>query len=495
MKIKYLILTIILPLILLEAVFSLESGDTRRNYCLNVNDNLSFDIQIYPELKGIFLSFVNNNNKNFTDLSFEIMILRNKTNKIISRTKINLSTLEPNTIFCKFFKDKNFSYNDDLDILFYGLKYKFGQEEEKYYAKKFEDVFRIDKCIDIIRWNRVETLKYNKNIIGEDSIIFKKLCSGTFYLNLGFRGLDVAHIPIKYAKVSYTGKTEEAMTETPANQNLITITLEDDLPIGEVIRLDLKYDIPFKNINKEWKFMLFYPFSTLIYEFNTKNIIPEIAYLSFEDKNITHIKDVGQYTVEITIPDGFTHEGKPKELIYDEQIKQEVLKDGSNSTIGVVYPSFSCLNISSFPSSCVKFSGNPSPKEEKSKNVITWSSTIINGDPKKLSFDLTEDYRSRFIFFALFLTSLILIYLTIKLNKYHIEIILSYCVVLIVSKIAPMPGYLTLFDILATITLLIVLALFLFKRKEKIKEYYCIKCKRHHKITKRLYEEHFKFKK
>jgi len=164
MKIKTVIILLILSqmILLSSIVFALETEDSQRSYCIRAKDNLNFDIQVHPELNGVFVSFYNPNDENLNNLSFEIIIVKNESNKIISKVPIDIPVLQKNEIFCHLFEGINYSYNEYLDLFSHNLKYRLGEgEPSEYYTIKSGNVFRIDKCIDIEKWNREEELKYN----------------------------------------------------------------------------------------------------------------------------------------------------------------------------------------------------------------------------------------------------------------------------------------------------------------------------------------------
>jgi len=330
----------------------------------------------------------------------------------------------------------------------------------------------------------------------KDKILFKKVCNDSFYLNLGFNEAQTAHIPIKNAVFEYQGIKEEVEVESPKYSNEVKILLDKNIPLNEKVSIELEYEVPLKVNKEDWKFMLLYPFSQLFYEFDTKNIIPEVAYLSFDNRKIMDIKDVGQYTTDIEMPAGFTYSRQPKELVFNKEFGTYVLKDeDDNGSISFVYPSFSCLNISSFPSTCIKYVATLTPKADLTEERILWSSTLINGNPKKLSYNIISNLFYRILFFVLILVSGTIIYLLIKYKKLFLEAILGYIGLLMAGRLLPIPRYITLFDILLGITLIIIIILsFVSKPTYEVKEYYCQKCKRHHKKGKRLYDEHIGYK-
>lgn len=491
-----IILLALIQIILLSNIsFALETEDSHRSYCVRAGDNLNFDIQVYPELNGVYVSFYNSNEENLSNLSFKILIVKNDSNKIVSNIPINISVLQKNEMFCHLFQGINYSYNEYLDLFFYNLKYVLGEEPSNYYAVPANNAFKIDKCMDINKWNRVKDLKYNGNMEINDKIVFKKICSGDYNLNIGFKELRTQHIPIKEAKVSYGTKEDELILKSSPENGMITMALDKNIPTNETITINLKYELSFDSEKEEWKEMLFYPFSTFFYAFNTGNILPEKAYLTSDGNKMENIKGVGLYTVEILLPEGFTHEGKPSELKYYKEIGKDILMDGDNSDFGIVCPSFSCLNVSSVPMNCLKVRPVLTPKEGSTYKKITWASPIINGQPKKLSFDVTENSFYRFLWIMFLLISIAVVSIAIRYKKWYIESIIG-CAGLIVAFrfYLPIPPFITLFEVLTFFLIMILLILSL-RNKEKIKKYFCTKCEKHHNLGKRLYNKHLKYKK
>ena len=74
MRIKdFIVLWALLQIISLpNAVFALETEDSHRSYCGHMGDNLNFDIQVHPELNGVYVSFYNPNDEDLNDISFNI---------------------------------------------------------------------------------------------------------------------------------------------------------------------------------------------------------------------------------------------------------------------------------------------------------------------------------------------------------------------------------------------------------------------------------------
>jgi len=460
------LILIVLSLILNECtlISPLESKNTPKNLCINANDNLNFDLQIYPELNGFYLSFVNLNNDSFKNLSLTVFFVNNTQNKIFSQKQINLSELTPNQIFCGFFPITDFLYNEDLGIFIMNLKYDFRGEEAYYYSTKVDQTFRVDQCLEVYRWNRYEELKYNQNILYRDKIIFKKICNDSFFLFFKFNeSLDIP-IQIQRAQLNYNSITEEAEISS-AHSKEIGILLNEDLPLDKKISLDLEYVIRRSKNENDDKFMFAYPFSHWFYEFNTGNIIPEAAYLLFQDSSSMNLTSIGYYTTTIKMPLGFTNSKKPQELVYHREFNQEVLNEtGNNDSISLVYPSFSCLNISSFPPACVAFVSERTPLPEATNQEISWTSPIINGNPRELSFRLVSNWKYRILLICLIIISIIIIIILIKSKEHFLEIILGYIVVLILSvaDLLPIPGYFTLFESLLLLNILVILFISIF---------------------------------
>ncbi|MBN2422971.1 hypothetical protein JXB41_07125 [Candidatus Woesearchaeota archaeon] len=498
-NISKLLLSILFILLFVYPVKSLVSEDSRLSYCLDAKNNLKFDIQVFPEIDSIYVAFVNKNPANFTDLYVNYVLVDTNTSKIISHTEVNINELEPGEIVCELYKGKKIGYNKNIDLLPLSLKYTYNNSPSSFYTGFANYQFRIDRCIDINTWNRVEHIKYNKNKEVVDTIVFKKLCNDSFYFNIGFEDLEIAQIPIKEAYLNYNNHNEKIFVSSPPNQDIISLLLSNEIPLENWITLKLDYSLPYKGRNLEQKFMLWFPFSTYFYDFHTHNIIPEKAFLTFENSKVMHVRDITQFTTEINLPKGFTHSEKPRELVYEPEIKAEVIKDDDNTTISVVYPSLCCLNISNFPSECLKFAGMFTPNEEASANQIIWSSMIINGDPKKLSYEIYElpIYKITFCVF-LIISIIVLILIGRNRDRYYEFILLNFGIIVIDrTNILPIPSYFTLFDLLALINILITLCImirfrdFYFKKPESYK---CRKCNKFHNKGKGSYDTHYRFR-
>jgi len=313
-------------------------------------------------------------------------------------------------------------------------------------------------------------------------------------LNIGSKKPSVPHIPVKEAKISYENREEELIIKSPSEKGVITVVLEEKIPTNKTITIDLGYELSFNSEREEWKKMVSYPFSTFFHEFNTANIIPEKAYLLSEENKIENIKDVGMYTVEIVLPEGFTHKGKPSELKYFEIIKREAITREDNSTFGIVHPSFSCLDIESIPMNCLKAKPVLTPNEGSTYKKITWASPIINGQPKKLSFDVTENLLYRALWILLLFVSVAVVGMVFRYRKWYIESIFGCVGLFLALRLSlPIPPFVTLFEIIIFITIMAILILS-HRNKEKVKRYFCTKCKKHHNIGKRLYNKHLKYK-
>lgn len=498
MRVKNIIILLVLfqIIVLSNTTLALETEDSHRDYCVRANNNLNFDIQVHPELNAVYVSFYNPNEENLSNLSFNVVIVKDDSNKIVSDIPINISVLRKNEMFCHLFEGIDYSYNEYLDLFFYNLKYKLGEREpSKHYALRFNNAFRIDKCIDINKWNRIEEIKYNGDMEIYDRIVFKKICSGAYNLNIGFKELRVPYPPVKEAKISYGNKEEELTQKHSSERGMITVVLDEKIPINETITVNLRYELYFNSETEEWKEMLLYPFSTFFYKFNTGNILPEKAYLTFDGNKIENIKDVGSYTVEILLPEGFTHEGKASESKYSKEVKGDVITTEDNSTFGIVHPSFSCLNVSSVPRSCLKIRVHLTPKAGSTHKKIIWASPVINGQPKKLSFNIIENSFYRFLWAVLLLISAGVVGIVIKYKKWYVPSIFGCAAVYVSFKsFLPIPPFVTLFDIVISFSIIAILILSL-RNKEKAKRYFCTKCKRHHNLGKRLYNEHLKYRK
>ena len=467
--IKLSFLYLISLILLINIVCGLQTQDAHRNYCIPASHNLSFDIQLYPGINGIYTSFVNKNTDNITDLNYSILILKNNT-KIISRANIGVDLLEKNTIYCHFFDNKNFVFNEELNLMVFDLKYKYKNELYPYYSAPVNDYFNISKCIIVNRWNREEILKYNGNKVVTDYIIFKKICDKEFKINLEYKDVKSSIIAPYEASLFYNGVQKQVEAIPKKENKKIGILIDEGIPHDELITLELTYDLQY-NLGKKENLILF-PFFTLFNDFNTKSIIPERVYVTVGDEHLyQEVTDVGLYRIEISIPDGFTHSDKARELVYDEKIKQEVLKTENNS-YGIIYPSFSCLNISSFPSSCIHFDFSLTPLQESSTNKIIWQSMIINGRPKGISFSIKDIGVYRYIWVILLIISLTILYLVHRNKKGYIEVILSYFAILFAIKtITTIPQYFTLFDIVLIFTILIVVIMALFNKLLSSKKY------------------------
>jgi len=467
MRIKdVIVLWALLQIMLLpNAVFALETEDSHRSYCVRAGDNLNFDIQVHPELNGVYVSFYNPNDEELNDISFNIFISENDSNKIVNNIPVTEPVLHKNQIFCRLYEGINYSYNKDLTLFFWNLTYKVGEvKSPPYYSIKIDKAFRINKCIDINRWNRIEEIKYNGNIEIHDKIVFKKICSGDYKLNIDFKKLNTLFIPVNEAKISYDNRENELIIDSPSKKKTISMLLSEEIPLDKTITINLKYELLFDSEREEWKEMLIYPFSTLFYKFNTGNIIPEEAYLTSNGDKVENVKDVGSYTVEILLPEGYTHKGKASELEYIEEFKKEYII-GETNPPGVFYPSFSCLNVSSVPMDCLGIRYTFTPKQGSTYKKITWTSPIINGQPKKLSFDIKENYRGWL--FIVLLISISVVIATNKFKRWYIESILGLGALLVTFRLAlPIPPFLTLFEVVIISSIVLMLVLML-KSKQK----------------------------
>lgn len=487
-----IILTLILTLLVLcSNVLSLETTDSRRTYCIRSNNNFNLDVQVYPELKGTYIAFYNSQNSTLSNLTLKIAILRKNASRIISTIPIEIPSLKKNEIFCHFFEGINFSYNEDLDMFWSDFSYILNDEKIIFYNDMANDAFRIDKRLDVANWKRIEDFSLTGSILVHDKIVFKKLYSGDAKLTLGFKEKEkmvVPHTSFKEAKVVYAS-TNRDISYLASGQGQVSIPLDSEIPVNEWTTVDLTYELYFDTKGDS----VWYPFSTLFYEINTHNIIPDEATLLWDDNKIENIKDVGLYSVEISIPKGFEY-GRPKEEQYFKEIKSYCFSD-EESNASIIYPSFNCLNISSIPTACIIFKTQLTPHAGGTKyEKISWTSPIINGKPKKLSFNITENNWYRFLFALLLIVSAAMILVISKYKKWHIESLFG-CLALYTTfrLILPIPPFINLFDVIIVLFLIAWLVLF-FRKKEKPEKYFCSKCSSNHNPGSKIHAEHLQYK-
>jgi hypothetical protein len=487
---KYLIITLV-SLVLCSQVCSLETTDSRRAYCIRSNNNFNLDVQVYPELKGTYISFYNSQNSTISNLTLNISLLRKNSSRIINTIPIEIPSLEKNEIFCHFFEGVNFSYNEDLDMFWSDFSYILNDEKNVFHNDLANDAFRIDKRLEVANWKRIEDFSLTGSILVHDKIMFRKLYSGDAKLILGFKEKErmvVPHTSFKEAKISYASTTRD-LSYLPSGQGQVSIPLDSEIPINEPITVDLEYELYFDTKGDS----IWYPLSTFFYEINTHNIIPEEATLLWNDNKIENIKDVGLYSVEISIPKGFEY-GRPKEEQFFKEIGSYGFSD-DESNASIIYPSFNCLNISSVPTACILFKTQLTPHAGGTKyEKISWTSPIINGKPKKLSFNITENSWYRFLFALLLIVSIAILLVIAKYQKWYIESLFG-CLALYATfrLFLPIPPFLNLFDTVIGLFVIIWLVLFL-RKKETLGEYFCSKCNRNHNPRSKIYVEHSSYK-
>lgn len=448
---SYILLFLI---IILPNATSLRTEIPSESICVHSSDELNFDIQFKPELNAIYASLYNPFNEDVKNLTFSLALYDSQTNKVLDEVKYGPVNIKPKNFDCILFQNIKFSYNIPINILFWRLEYYKNGEKAVFHSVPINNTIFLSKCLDINQWNRKKEILFYGGSNVNDNIIFKKICNNTFFLNLKFYDIEMAHIPLFKAYINTNGK-KQLKIYSPPNSNLIGIEIPEDLPLDELLELNINYYLP-PIVNRPRNFYFLYPFSSWFYNLGTIDITLGEIYLSFTNKSRENISDIDLYTIESILPKGLSSPSEPAELFHDELLDKPVLEDSGGMVI--FYPNLGCiaLKLNEFPKECLKIIPIPTPKEDKSLGKIIWSTPIINEKPNKFSFYINEDPLFRFIYIIFMIVSVFLFFILFKKKGFLVSSLTYASVYLLIRLALPIPFVITLFDITALIFILIL---------------------------------------
>jgi len=157
---KKTLLLILMTFILLDSVYSIEINPENLNMCIELEDNLKFDIQVHPLENVIYYSVLNPYNTSITNISYNLYIINNETNKIEDMINVNIPDLPPDYFSCDFSQQIYFPYKKMLDIGIFDIDYSVnGERKNSYYNMIAKQYFILDGCVEINSWDRLMTIE------------------------------------------------------------------------------------------------------------------------------------------------------------------------------------------------------------------------------------------------------------------------------------------------------------------------------------------------